>query len=277
MDENEEEKRISRIGEIVEQRKDLTYDFDRARKRREITDFLSEHKKEFINWLKEEGYDVEKIQKIMGDYREHYPLHESFCKYYLERQKTKYKIIIEESLGDTEIYNIVLNRALHKKNKFEYLRIFTSSLQPEELEQIGITETEKELTVNLFHSLYTFFQDLLIEHRLNCQKIPDEWRPEIFQIKTDNKDEGKTEIERIPEWIKKLIDDCIIDIDGKTVITNNFDKVAIAIGEQGISVTKEILKRFIKKDGYPYSSSSLTQALCAVNIGNPSKKTTKKL
>ncbi len=89
--------------------------------------------------------------------------------------------------------------------------------------------------------------------------------------------EGKTEIERIPEWVKKLIDDCIIDIDGKTVITNNLDKVAIAIGEQGKSVTKEILKRFIKKDGNPYSSSSLTQALCAVNLGNSSKKTTKKL
>lgn len=89
--------------------------------------------------------------------------------------------------------------------------------------------------------------------------------------------EGKAEIERIPEWVKKLIDDCIIGIDGKTVITNNLDKVAIAIGEQGKSVTKEILKRFIKKDGKPYSSSSLTQALCAVNLGNSSKKTTKKL
>lgn len=194
MDENEEEKRISRIEGIMEQRKDLNYDFDRARKRRELTDFLSDHKKDFSNWLKEEGYSVEKIQYITnGDYREHYCLHESFSKYYFEKQKAKYKNLLEESLGDTEKYNIVLNRALHKKNKFEYLRIFTSSLQPEELEQMGITETEKDLTAKFFHSLYTFFQNLLIEHRLNCQKIPNEWRPEIFQIKSDNKDEVKQE------------------------------------------------------------------------------------
>lgn len=190
MDENEEEKRISRIEGIMEQRKDLNYDFDRARKRIELTDFLSEHKKDFIIWLKEEGYDVEKIQYITnGDYREHYCLHESFSKYYLEKQKAKYKDMLEESLGDTEKYNIVLNRALHKKNKFEYLRIFTSSLQPEELEQMGIINPEKYLTEVLFHSLYTFFQNLLIEHRLNCQKIPNKWRPEIFKIQSDNKDE----------------------------------------------------------------------------------------
>lgn len=204
MHENEEEKRIARIKKIMEQRKDLNYDFDRERKRRKLTDFLSDHKKEFINWLKEEGYDVEKIQYIAyGDYREHGRLHKSFSKYYFEKQKAKYKNLLEETLIDTEKYNNVLKVILDKKIEFSHLRIFTSSLQPQELEQMGIISTEKYITEELFFSLYTFFQDLLTEHKLKCQEKPNEWIPEIFKIKSDNKDEVKQEHTGV---LRELID-----------------------------------------------------------------------
>jgi hypothetical protein len=147
----------------------------------------------------------------------------------------------------------------------------------EQVDKLNAGSTEflalRDFTKKNYPNIVIDKTPLLKEIKKEVLDIYEETLKEIL-IKPNEKTQ---EIERIPEWVKKLIDDCIIDIDGKTVITNNLDKVAIAIGEQGKSVTKEILKRFIKKDGKPYSSSSLTQALCAVNLGNSSKKTTKKL
>lgn len=70
-----------------------------------------------------------------------------------------------------------------------------------------------------------------------------------------------------PEWIQKLIDDGLIDSDGKTVLAKNLRIIAAAIRDnQKIEVQKHHLERFVKAaTRKPYSSSQIKKVLEVVN------------
>lgn len=163
------------------------YDYDKGRKKRELLKIFADHKKELINWLRKKSIEPEKI--LDAEYRKYYQIHKDFNQYYLEKQKTEYKKLLEESLGDLEKQNITLNKFLEHKNHFESLRINLCSLDTNELEQMGTNTAEKYIKAQLFHSLYSYLQDLITGSRMNYLKVPNELRPKIFQVK-----EGKTEI-----------------------------------------------------------------------------------
>ena len=157
------------------------YDYDKGRKKRQLIKTFADHKKEFINWLKKQSIEPEKI--LEAEYRECYQIHKGFNQYYLEKQKTEYKKLLEESLGDLEKQNITLNKFLEHKNLFESLRINLCSLDTNELEQMGTNTAEKYIKAQLFHSLYSYLQDLITGSRMVYQKVPNELRPKIFQVK----------------------------------------------------------------------------------------------
>ena len=158
------------------------YNYDKeGRKKRELLKVFADHKKEFINWLRKKSIEPEKI--LDAEYRKCYQIHKDFNQYYLEKQKTEYKKLLEKSVGDLEKQNITLNKLLFLKNHFESLRINLCSLDTNELEQMGSNTAEKNIKAQLFHSIYSYLQDLITGSRMNYQKVPNELRPKFFQVK----------------------------------------------------------------------------------------------
>ena len=71
----------------------------------------------------------------------------------------------------------------------------------------------------------------------------------------------------MPPWKKKLIDNGLVDTDGKTVLASNLETVTTAIRDYtNLVVTRGHLKDFIKfADGKPYSPSAIKKALIFAN------------
>lgn len=71
----------------------------------------------------------------------------------------------------------------------------------------------------------------------------------------------------MPSWKKKLIDNGLVDTDGKTVLASNLETVTNAIRDYtNLVITRGHLKDFIKfSDGKPYSPSAIKKALIVTN------------
>lgn len=69
-----------------------------------------------------------------------------------------------------------------------------------------------------------------------------------------------------PLWIQRLIDDGLVDTDGRTVLTNSLMTVAAHIRDQNIVVTQHHLNKFIKPGSLtPYSKSTILKTIEAIN------------
>jgi hypothetical protein len=83
----------------------------------------------------------------------------------------------------------------------------------------------------------------------------------------------------LPDYVKGLIEAGYVAEDGKTALFSLADvaeKASKLIGATP-GIRDVHLKRFVKKDGTPYSEATITYAVNHANTGNNRKKTIKKL